>query len=176
MAHKVKCLYCCASFDADTEDFVKHGNRYAHRECAERIEAGLEVKKIVSDETPQRLIDLQNLKDYINELYHKQCNWQMIMQQIKKFEAEEYTLSGMQKTLYYWYEVKKNPVSKSKQHIGIIPYAYPLAQEYFKQLYEIEQKNKDKINCQERIEECIEIKVREPEAARKKLKFFDIGE
>lgn len=67
-------------------------------------------------------------------------------------------------------------MSKSKQHIGIIPYAYPLAQEYFKQLYEIEQKNKDKINCQERIEECIEIKVREPEAARKKLKFFDIGE
>ena len=115
MAHKVKCLYCCVSFDADTEDFVKHGNRYAHRECAERIEAGLEVKKIVSEETPQRLIDLQNLKDYINELYHKQCNWQMIMQQIKKFEAEEYTLSGMQKTLYYWYEVKKNPVSKSKQ-------------------------------------------------------------
>lgn len=183
--HLVKCLYCHGIFDADKEEWVKpRVNRYAHKKCAELIEAGLDVE-IVEDAAPppppvrtQHQIDYQNLKDYIWNLYNKQCNWQVVAQQLKKFELEGYTLSGIKKTLYYWYEIKKNPVSKANKHIGIVPYAYPLAEEYFKRLYEIEQKNKDKSNFQEdkKEKECIQVKIKEPEIEKKKIKFFNIGE
>ena len=52
---------------------------------------------------------------------------------IKKYkEKYEYTYIGMQNALKYFYEVKRRKTDKAEERVGIIPYVYEDAQEYFK--------------------------------------------
>lgn len=182
MAMKImKCPQCLESFNIDglieNVDYIHYSTRYYHKSCWEEKVANIPRKiEENASETKAQAIELQNLKDYINDLYHKQCNWSMIIKQIKKYQVDGMTLSGIKKTLYYWYEIKKNPTSKANGAISIVPYAYSQAFEYFKHLYEIEQKNKNKAAFEGRPPECVEIKVAEPIVEKKSKKMFDIGE
>ena len=80
------------------------------------------------------IINLYNLKDnYIPQKYQKQLN---------QYEADyEFSYSGMLKALKYWYEVKKHPLDKTKG-IGIIPYIYKEARDYYYALYLADLQNK----------------------------------
>lgn len=55
-----------------------------------------------------------------------------------------YTYSGMLKALVYFYEVKKNDVSKANDGIGIIPYIYNDAYNYYYTLWLAKEANKGK--------------------------------
>ena len=64
--------------------------------------------------------------------------------QIKDFLAEGYTASGILKTLIYGYEIKHNDISKAMGGIGIVPYVYKQALDYYYNLYLAEMANVDK--------------------------------
>ena len=50
----------------------------------------------------------------------------------------------MLKTLIYWYEIKGNSTEKANGGIGIIPYVYKDASEYYYSIYLAQIANRDK--------------------------------
>ncbi len=55
---------------------------------------------------------------------------------INKYKSDGLTFKGMNYSLIYFYEIKKNSIDKANEGIGIVPYIYEEAAKYY---------NKDKI-------------------------------
>ena len=75
-------------------------------------------------------------ENYINPRVRKQLN--------QYVEEYNYTYSGMLKALIYFYEVKGNSVEKANGGVGIIPWIYKDAYNYYYNLWMIKQRNEDK--------------------------------
>lgn len=68
-----------------------------------------------------------------------------IRKQIKTYVDEyHFSYSGIMLTLKFFFEVKKNDISKSNGGIGIVPYVYKQAEEYYYSLWLAKQTNEDK--------------------------------
>ena len=132
----VKCKYCGVQFDRNSEPFVEvGGRRYAHKACAENKEAAI----------PQEEKDYQALEDYIKKLFKEDYLNAKTRKQIRDFRKEyNYTFSGMLKTLYWWYEVKGNSKDKANGGIGIVPFVYRDAYNYYLGLYLAQNANENK--------------------------------
>ena len=166
MAHIVICPICKEKFDRDKIQAVKHGaRRYAHYSC----EPSGELVPLGPDADP----DLQKLKEYIEKIYGNKANWALINKQIKKFKEESnYSYSGMLKSLVYFYEIKKQPIDKSQGGIGIVPFVYQDAYNYYYNLFMAQQANQDK-SLFTQIKEII---IKPPKCRGKRKKLFDLGE
>ena len=163
MSHIVKCAICQKTFDRDKIQAVKHGaRRYSHYECEP---TGEKVPLIKKDE------DLQKLLEYINILFKGQQNQAKVNQSIKKFHSElGYSYSGIQKALYYFYEIKHNSIDKANGGISIVPFVYKDAYNYYYDLFMAQQRNENKKPFIERVREII-IK---PPKVEKPIKLFDL--
>lgn len=131
--HMVKCLYCGELFDASIEPFAKpRANRYAHKTCAEVAEKG----------KTQEEKDREVLETYIKQLFGINSISPKIKKQIDTFkEKNNYTYSGMYKTLKYFFEVRGNSIEKANGGIGIIPYVYEDAFKYWRAIWEAKERN-----------------------------------
>lgn len=162
MAHIVKCLYCEKKFDRDKIPFIQVGRRYAHQECS----LSAEEKKTLEEKEKQELDDyiIQLLKiDYIDARIRKQ---------IKTYvEEHNYTYSGIKKALIYFYEIKGNSIEKANGGIGIVPFIYKDAFNYYYALWQAQQQNKDKviIDYQPKV---IEVVIPRPQRKVKQRKLF----
>lgn len=167
MAHIVTCYYCNERFDRDKEPFVQvSARRYCHKECAPKE------KQVVVNKQEQ---DYNNLIEYIKKLYKVPAVLPSVVKQIKEFKQQYgFTYTGMRKTLYWYYELKNNSITKSNGQIGIIPYVYNQANDYFYRLYLAE------IASQYQIDKLPpkEYTIRSPEKMQeyKPKKIFDLGE
>ena len=134
--HKVKCKYCGKIFDRDKIPFKQiSAQRYAHYECAVAAE----------NSKKQEDIDKEELENYIKQLLNEDFISPRVRKQINSFiEQYNYTYSGMRKALIYFYEVKGNDKSKANGGIGIIPYCYKQAYDYYYSLWLAKQKNENK--------------------------------
>lgn len=114
----VKCLYCSQMIDRKNESFITTASkRYAHESCA------LEQEKEKSTR--------QSLNNLIDDLFDGDVNYGVIGKQISNFQQQyKYTLSGIAGTLYYCYKIKHMDISKA-EGIGIVPFYYKQAREYF---------------------------------------------
>jgi len=122
-----KCKYCGIQFDRNKEPFVEAGaRRYAHKSCAEKY-----LQSFTQEE-----LDYIALEKYIKQLFHINILSAKIKKQIKDFREEyKYTYTGIQKTLYWWFELKNNPIEKANDGIGIVPFVYQDACDYYYRLY-----------------------------------------
>ena len=59
-----------------------------------------------------------------------------------------YTYSGILKTLKYWFEIKKGDLEKANGGIGIVPYVYDDAFLYWRGIWEAREKNKGTFESQ----------------------------
>ena len=137
MAHIVKCPLCGKSFDRDKVPYVQvSARRYAHKECS-----------MSEDErTKQEELDKQELHAYIMKLFRMDYVDARIQKQIKKYvEENNYTYSGIKKALVYFFEVKGNSIEKANGGIGIVPYVYQHAYNYYYSLWLAQQKNENKV-------------------------------
>jgi len=161
----VKCLYCGESLERDSEVCVKvNSRRYAHKTCAEGSE------RILSAEER----DLEALEKYIENLLEIQCLTPKIKRQIKEYtELYNYTFSGMLKALIYHYEICNGDVSKAGGGIGIIPYVYNRAHDYYYSMWLSQQNNKDK-DINDYIPKKVTITIPIPQPRRKKIKLFNL--
>jgi hypothetical protein len=170
MGHVVKCAICGESFDRDKIQAVIHGSRrYSHYECEPD-------KELVPLPEKKEDPELKALKDYINNLMGKKCNWAMIMKQIREFKEEKkYTYSGMLKSLIYFYEIKNGSINKSLGAIGIIPFVYNDAYNYYYNLYIAKQNiNENNITKENSIKEItIDLPISKPKE-KKKFNFMDM--
>lgn len=162
--HMVKCFYCGQSFDANIIPYQMVGKRrYAHKVCYDKQSA----------QTLQENQDAIDLDNYISELFGKDANWSLIKKQIKTYiEQNNYSYSGIRKALKYFYEVQGNSIEKGKTSgIGIIPYIYKDAYNYYYAIWEANQVNKRKlVMIHEPTEKIIKIPI--PEVKVKKRKIF----
>ena len=114
----------------------KIGNRYAHTECAILHETNK-----TKEET-----DKENLEEYIKKLFSLDFISPRIAKQLKTFREEyKYGYSGILKTLKYYYEIKNGDIEKANQGIGIVPYLYLEAYNYYKTIEDANKKNNNTI-------------------------------
>ena len=132
--HMVKCFHCGKTFDANSEPFVKpRANRYAHAACDQQANAN----------KTQEERDYEMLVDYIKHLLGNPTP--RVWKQLKEYKEQYgYTYSGIYKTLVWWFDLKHNDVEKANGGIGIVPYVYDQASQYYYALYLAQIANEDK--------------------------------
>lgn len=167
--HLVKCLYCGEDFDANAEPFIKpNSRRYAHKACGEEAEA----KKTKE----QR--DKESLEQYIKELFKISQLTPKINKQIKDYrEKNQYTYSGIHKTLKYFFEVRGNSIEKANGGIGIVGFVYDDAFNYWRALWEARERN-EHVNIEQYILPVREVHILPPQRqpmkhVRKLFTFLD---
>lgn len=138
--HMVKCSICGESFDANIVPFVKtyNGRRYAHVECFENQE---NIKT-------QDQKDKEQLEAYIKILLDvEQLNPRIYKTLYDYTKNYNFTYKGIFQALVYFYEVKGNDKAKARATgtIGIVPFVYQEAFNYFLALWEAQQKNEVKV-------------------------------
>lgn len=163
MAHFVSCKYCGDRFDRDREPAVEVSpRRYAHKRCAEKVDATI----------PQDEKDYNNLELYIKKIFNTNNINAKIKKQIHEFRQEYgYTYTGMLKTLYWWYGVQNHTTELAQEGIGIIPFVYSDAEQYFYTLYMAKILNDNIIEYKPKVEE---IWIDPPEKKPHKVKLFDL--
>lgn len=161
--HIVKCAICGEQFDANILPFVKvNSRRYAHLECSKNAE----------DKKTQEEKDKENLEKYIMKLFGDDYITPRIRKQINDYiQKYNYTYSGIQRTLEYFFEIKGNSIDKANHGIGIVPYIYQDSYNYFYNLWLAKEKNKNK-DIQDFIPTVIEIKIPVPQRKVKKHRKF----
>ena len=139
MAHYCICTVCNERFDCDKVQAVKvSARRYAHLRCKPDGEKVPLPNEVVDE-------DLQKLEEYIKKLLNEDYVNARVRKQIKDFREEYgYSYSGMLKSLVYFYEVKGNSKEKANGGIGIIPYIYKDAYNYYFELFTAQNKNQSK--------------------------------
>ena len=163
MAHRVKCYYCQQFFDRDKEPTVQvMSRRYAHKLCAEKAKTHVE----------EVLDDKGQLEQYIMKLFGDDYVTPRIRKQINEYvDTYNFTYSGILKALKYFYEIKGNNTEKSNNGIGIVPYIYKDAFNYYYQIWLAQQKNQD-FKIEEYHPEEIVIKIPRTERPIKKRQLF----
>ncbi len=163
--HYVICKVCGKRFDRDVVQAVKaSARRYAHQTC-------LPTGEIVP--LPQVDSDLVKLEEYIEKLLGKEYNRARVKKQIKDFiEENHYSYSGILKSLVYFYEIKGNSIEKANGGIGIVPFVYNQARDYYYSLWVAQQQNQDKV-FENKEKEVI---IKEPRKKGLFKKFFSLGD
>ena len=163
--HLVKCFYCSKMFDAASEPYTKpRANRYAHVAC----------DKQANEHKTQEEKDYEALVEYIKHLFGNPNP--RVWKQLKEYkDVYNYTYSGMLKTLIWWFEIKHGDIEKANGGIGIIPYVYDQALQYYYALYlaQIANEDKDIENLQVRVKEFF---IEEPQRIVKPPRMFKFRE
>ena len=81
----------------------------------------------------------------------------------------------MLKTLIWFYEIKGNSVNKAQGGIGIIPFVYNDARNYFYSLY-LAQIANENISTYKHERKCKVIEIESPEVYVRPIKLFNVGE
>jgi hypothetical protein len=163
--HKCKCVYCQNIFDRDKLPFVQISERrYAHKECADKFQS-----QKTQDEK-----DYDALADYIEKLFGVGYISAKIAKQIKDMRTTYgYTYSGMLGTLMYWYEVRGGMLEKANGGVGIVPYKYDEAKEYY---LKIQQANQINANIKGFKTKVTEITIEPPKPEERKPRLFNLEE
>lgn len=161
--HYVLCYYCKERFDRDKEETVQvTARRYAHAKCAANKE------EIQSEEER----DKEQLFAYINKLFNTKFVDPKIQKQIEMYiKKYNFTYSGMLKALIYFYEIKKNSIQDANGGLGIIPYIYQEAFNYYYSLWEASQRNQGK-KLEDYIPKKVTVYIPPPERRVKKRNLF----
>lgn len=77
----------------------------------------------------------------------------------------------MLKALVYWFEIKGHSIEKANGGIGIIPYVYQQAYEYYYSLWLANQKNEFK-NIEDYIPKVRTVRIPIPQKKERKRKLF----
>lgn len=159
MAKTVKCQYCSQEINAD--EVVKYNNKNFHADCCEQYK------------------DRKAIFRYVYLLFgfkNENKPGPLIITQLKKYMSQNphYTYKGVLNALKYFYEVKKGQKKKANEGIGIVPYVYDEAQEYFRNLSEKQEKIA-KVVEQQLKKEPIVIRV-EKDKERKEKPLYNLEE
>lgn len=132
----VKCPYCGKTFDRNLEEFVQiNSRRFAHKICYDQHESHL----------TQEQKDLETLQNFIKKLFNTDTISVRIKKQIEDYHNNKnYTYSGIYKSLVYFYQVKGNSIEKANGGIGIVPYVYEDARNYYTAIWEAQQRSQAK--------------------------------
>lgn len=116
----VKCPKCGTK--NEKENTIKHGKSYYCVECFEDLE------------------EYKNLIATICEIYRIETPTIQMLSQIKDYKSKyNFTNSGIKYTLKFYYEILENSVMDNVA-LGIVPYFYDKAKNYYKNRFDLEEK------------------------------------
>ena len=168
MSHMVTCQICKVRFDRDKIQAVRHNGRlYSHYTCEPD-------KELVPLPEPKDK-DLNELKEYAKSVLKGYYKPARVNKQIKEYVQEYgYTHSGILKSLQWWCEVKGQALDneKSRGGLGIVPYIYNDAKQYYYNLYLAQNANKDKNIEEYKAKEKIVI-IKPPKVTEYRPKLFN---
>lgn len=125
----VKCLYCEQKFNRNDPSIKAKqvsARRYAHLHCWEE-----HIKNMTQEEK-----DEQEFYLYAKQLFGEDYNYILTKKLAERYVKEnKYTYSGMLKSLKWFYEKEGNPIDDSNGTIGIIPYIYSKAAQYYYKIF-----------------------------------------
>lgn len=156
----VVCCICKKQINKKIDKYKQLSKgKYAHLTCAE-----LEEKR--------EKTDAEKLDAYIMKMFDWDYVHPRVKRQISNFiDQYNFTYSGIMKSLEYFYIVKENPLEKANGGIGIVPYVYQDAYNYYYSLWEAKQKNVG-IKIQDYIINTKEITIPPPQRKIKTRKLF----
>lgn len=157
----IKCVYCKREFNKKKEDWVQVSNcKFAHAACAEK-------------EQNREKTDAEKLDLYIMNLYGLEYVPPNTKKQISQFIKDyNYSYSGILKSLQYYYEIKGHTVDTAYNYsIGIVPYIYQQAYQYFYNLWLAQSRNETK-NITEYVPKTIIIHAAEPQVKLRRRRRF----
>lgn len=153
-----KCKSCGEAIDKSLNDFTKNYKGYYHNSCYEEIQIENQFRT--------------ELNEYISEIYRVEFPTGWMLKQIKEYkEKRNYKYKGMELTLRFMYEVEKlNRLEASQAGLGMIPYYYEKAKDYYTKLETVSSAAKDfELNNE------AEIIYMQPPVRKKKKKLLDIN-
>lgn len=156
----VTCFVCKKPINKKTDKYKQLSNgKYAHLACAE-----IEEKR--------EKTDAEKLDIYIMSMFDWDYVHPRVKRQISNFiEEYNFTYSGIMKSLEYFYNIKGNPLEKANGGIGIVPYVYQDAYNYYYALWEAKQKNVG-IKIRDYVVDTKEISIPPPQRKVKTRKLF----
>ena len=161
----VTCVVCGKEFEAQ-----KTTKKYCSKDCENAMRRARWAAR------PKEEKEQQELYDYIVKLFKVEFVPPIMRKQIKKYIDEyHYSYSGIQKSLYWFYELKKNPIDKANGNLGIVPYVYQDAYKYFYNLYLAKERAENK-NIESYKPIIKNIKICSPQAQLKTKKLFSFQE
>ena len=130
----VKCRICKKQFNRldpnliEGVDYVKPSERmYYHKKCYDDYQnSKLDVHASMTDE-----LWFQAAWDFLRRELKYDFNFVKVRKQWESFLKNKMTAKGMYFALKYFYEIKKNDVTKSENGIGIIPHIYEDSHTYW---------------------------------------------
>lgn len=156
MGRLVKCQMCSELVDKDCA--VRVDNKNFHKDCAIQYS------------------ERKELYAYICYIFKLKAPGPININQIKNFMIKypHYTYKGIQNTLEYYFEVEGGSIPKARERIGIVPYVYDRAQEYFKKI-DIKKEKIEKVYEKQLNDEKIIVK-RKKETFQKEKKLYNLEE
>lgn len=122
----VKCPVCEEKFYKEDVEYVKKGRRYYHKTCMEKT------KKQEKKENDANALEYREmLYNVIKDIFNIEFPTPRILRQVKSYKQKGLSYFGMAKTLEYWFILEKNSIKKANGGIGIVPYVYEDALNYF---------------------------------------------
>ena len=110
---KVQCQWCKQK--EEKENMVRIDDKNFHKECG------------------QLFLDRRELYNTITKIFQLKAPGPVNLNMVKSYyENKGFTFKGMTQSLTYFYEVLGNKIEKANERIGIIPFVYDTAQEYYK--------------------------------------------
>lgn len=154
---KRKCVIC-SNWIENGDETVPYKNRLAHVQCfnsmmkmavksnSEKKATKTQSKKKINPKslgdclTEEESRQKRSLIKYVEQLFGEKANAKTYTQ-IKNLMKDYpyFTYVGLEQAMRFFYEIKENPVTG--QSMGIVPYVYDQAQEYFKNLKEVQSHN-----------------------------------
>lgn len=150
----VNCAFCTSKVEKTIAE--KYNNKNYHTTCL------------------QKYLDREKLLKYVCELFGLKGPGPIIYSQLKNFllKNPHYTYNGILLSLQYFYGVKKNSTRKANEGIGIVPYVYDEAQNYYKKINSQQEKFKNTVEKQ--LNNPPEIIVVRKEKKEKSKKIYDL--
>ena len=99
----------------------------------------------------------------------------MIARQLKLYLGPKYnyTYKGIHHALQYYYEVTNHPIQMRFNTIGIVPYVYNRAEEYYKKISEARTRNKKVGEIEEKQVKEIRIPIPQTTVKKRIFTFFE---
>jgi len=127
------CPLCKVYISVKEEGKTYKGKKY-HLPCFEKI----------LDDMEQGEDQRGELDKYICKLFGIKKITPLISEQISNFvKIDGYSINGIKATLYYFFELGEREVGESVRGIGIVPYVYEEAKEFFSTIGKAKEVNKN---------------------------------
>ena len=168
MSHYCICPKCNQRFDRDKIQAVQvSSRRYGHATCYPENKNFIPLVISIEDNE-----NYKNIMSFIKDTFKETANYPLIKKQIKNFVDKGYSLSGIYKSLIYFFKIKNNSIEKTNGGIGIVEYCYNDAFNYYYDLFVAKSQNEN-VNIEEYTTKVREITIPLP-AIKEKKRFFNL--